>query len=95
MRSNFNGLAENLLHASVRRTHAGRKVEITAGYEHMVRHKWTTHSPVTWVEPVPLGFSVLNLNRKTHHYSSAQSNGSVNEFDCAELDITNSVRTSV
>ena len=47
------------------------------------------------MKPVSFGLSVLNLDRKTHNYSSAQSNRLVNEFNGAELDITNTTKLLV
>ena len=55
----------------------------------------TSDSPVARMEPVSLSLGVLNLDRKTHHYSSTQRDGSVDEFDTAELDITNTTKLLV
>lgn len=40
------------------------------------------------MKPIPLGFRMLNLDRKSHHYSSTQPDSLVNEFNGAEFDIT-------
>ena len=47
------------------------------------------------MKPIPLGLRVLDLDRETHHYSSTQRDGSVDEFDTAELDITNTTKLLV
>ena len=83
-----------LLHASMRCTHARRQVEITEMCQASVVHYTKAHSPVTRMKSVPFRLSMLDLDRKAHHYSPTQIDSPVNKFNGAELHIANATDSS-
>ena len=48
-------------------------------------------SPIACVSLVPFSFSRLNMNRKTHDKCATQGDGSVNQLNRTELNITDTI----
>lgn len=80
----------HLLHAAMMSTNARWQVEIAVKNGQRSNYKsFKNILPVSRMQPVPLRFGLLNLNRKTHHNRTTESDSLVYKFNRTEFNVAN------